>query len=136
MRTFNGIMAIASFVVTPNVLADCADDNGFMYLWESCVQEEVSGKPANICEVKEGKDRKVVLFTSNIIYDRAGNDRYPSSIFFDEIQLQQDVTINARESVCYATRREAEDDLREFKADRKRSTRGGVILVTISMPNT
>ncbi|WP_417462187.1 hypothetical protein [Kordiimonas sp.] len=136
MRKFLAVAAMAVPVASMPALADCANQNGFLYVWETCVQEEVSGTPRNICEVKKGKDAKIVLFSSGIIYDRAGNDRYPNSIFFDEIQLQHSVTINGRESVCFDSRREAEDDLREFKADRKRSARGEIIFVNVSMPNT
>ncbi len=136
VRHFFAAAAMAAPMISGPVMADCSNQSGFMYVWETCIQEEVSGKPRNICEVKKGKDTKEVLFTSNVIYDRADNDRYPSSIFFDEIELQHSVTINGRESHCYASRREAEDDLREFKADRKRSARGELILVTVSMPDT
>lgn len=134
MRKLFAAVAIVAPLASMPAFASCTE-GGFLYVWETCVQETVPGAPGNICEIKKGKDPKVVLFTSNIVYLRPNNRRYPNAIFFDEIQLQHSVTINGRESICFATRREAEDDLRAFKADRKRGARGEIVLVSVSMPN-
>ncbi|WP_262692694.1 hypothetical protein [Kordiimonas aestuarii] len=132
-------LAVASAITamaTP-AQADCGTEGGYLYIWQSCVQEEVSGRPENVCQVKEGtRDPQTVIITSNVLHDTGNNRRYPTSVFFDEAQLQLNLTINGRESSCHRSRQDAEDDLREYLADQKRFWRGKVRFVSVRMPNT
>lgn len=130
------LAAIAGTALAAPARASC-DDGGYLYLWETCVQERVSGTPHNICEVREDTENlRTVVITSNVLYDAPGNGRYPTSVFFDEAGLQRNLTINARESVCYRRWDDAENDRREFLADQKRTWDDEVIFVTIQMPDT
>lgn len=128
--------ALAMTGLTTVAQAACSTEGGYVYIWQTCLQEEVSWKPKNICEVPEGRETQLVVITSNVFHDGWNNGRYPASVFFDEVQLQLNLTMNGRESHCYRTRREAEDGLRDYLAGQKRMARGGIRFVNVRMPNT
>jgi hypothetical protein len=128
--------ALAMTGLSTAAQAACGTEGGYVYIWQTCVQEEVSWKPKNICEVPEGRETQTIVITSNVFHDGWNNGRYPASVFFDEVQLQLNLTLNGRESHCYRTRREAEDGLRDYLASQKRLTRGGIRFVNVRMPNT
>lgn len=133
----NAWCAAALVLTSPTVAyASCSDEGGYLYIWETCVQDKVSN-PTNVCQTRsDARETQFVVITSNVIFDSGRNRIYPANVFFDEVQLQQNLTINGRESSCYATRREAEDALRSYKADKKRYWGDRTRFVTINMPNT
>jgi hypothetical protein len=92
---------------------------GYAYVWSSCVQDRTSN-PKNVCEVhKDAESTQIVGFYSRVVY--AKEFEFIGGDFFDEIQIQYDVTANGRESSCYRHRDEAEKSLRSLMAEHKRS---------------
>lgn len=109
--------------------AACSLDGGYMYTYFTCVGGNYP------CNDSRFSDRHHVMVVSNVFYDNGRNDRYPSSVFFDEIQIQAGITMNGQESLCYATPDEAAYAQREHIADYMRMMRPHQVM-RISMPDT
>lgn len=136
-RTATLFPAITLALIAAPASAACVDDSGYLYMRHSCVQERVSWSPQNICEVSEtARGTQTIVITSNVIFDDARNRRYPGQIFFDEMKIRLKLSANGRESHCFRTRGEAEDDLRRYLAGQRRSWGNEARFITLSMPNS
>ena len=111
----------ALFVIATGAYGGCDEKNrsGYIYVYASCTQDRVTS-PENICEVSRDVIKiKNVLFISEVVHD-ANDGRFPSNRFFDETQIQHNISMNGSDSFCYETRSEAEDNRRAQIADYKR----------------
>lgn len=134
------LLSTTLFLISNIAYAGCGpgyvNQTGYIYVYKSCLQEELySGKPENSCQVAKGEKAKTVLFYSNVIFDDGANNRYPASQYFDEIQIQHNLTLNGEISYCYPTRDEALDAKRKEMADWKRGS-SSVIFKRVHMDNT
>lgn len=112
--------------------AECRREGGYVFVSAFCSTQAVRD-PSNVCEHRRGDHASVVGFFSNVLHDSARNRTYPSSVFYDEIENQYDVSKNGHTSACYASRAEAENARRHDIADAKRQ---GIRIRTVSMPDT
>lgn len=139
----NLILAISicsPFLAIQEAIADCgrtSGGSGYMYVWASCLQEAISHRqPKNICEAAEGDELYEVWFYSSVIYDEVNNSRYPAGQFFDEIQIQHNLTMNGKASACYPTRDAATDNKRNGMANSKRSGGAPVVFKTVYLDDS
>lgn len=130
-RVIYSVTAALGLVAAGTATASAACDypGGYMYTYFTCVGG------SHPCDDGRFSDQHHVMVVSNIFYDDARNDDYPSSVFFDEIQIQAGITMNGRESLCYASPDEAARAQREHIADYMRMMRPHQVM-RISMPDT
>ena len=109
--------------------ADCFRQNGYMYTYFTCVGGSFP------CDDNRFADMHQVMIISNVFYDNGSNGDYPSSVFFDELQIQANLTVNGQESICYNTADEAQRAQRDHIARHMRMNQRQQVF-RISMPNT
>lgn len=132
-RFLAAALAVAGIVaVSGAAQAECRRHSGYIFVQAFCSTQTVR-HPDNPCERGRGDPPSVVAFFSPVIRDSADNRIYPAGVFYDQIQIQYDLSKNGQESACFATREEAEQARRQAIADSKRQ-RNRVLYV--SMPNT
>ncbi len=110
--------------------ASCRLDGGYVYTYYTCV---AGSSPCQ--DGRFGSRGAQVLIISNVFWDDGRNDQYPSSVFFDELQIQAGLTVNGRESICYSSADEAQREQRAFIAQHMRWNQNHQVF-RISMPNT
>ncbi len=122
--------ALVAALLTSAAEASCRLDGGYMFTYFTCV---AGSSPCE--DGRFGSRGTQVLVISNVFWDDGGNNRYPSSVFFDEIQIQAGITMNGRESLCYSSADEAQREQRDFIAQHMRWNSQHQVF-RISMPNT
>lgn len=131
-----GVLASAivalSFSMIDAAQAECRRQDGYIYVYASCVTQERQ-HPQNICQRSKSQPPSIVNFVSVVVHDRADNRVYPSGVFFDAIGSQYGISLNGNDSSCYRSRDDAERAKLEFTGGRRRSNER---IVTVTMPNS
>jgi len=120
-----GLMAlIIALGMTGMANALCLDNDGYVYVYSSCVTDRRSN-PKDLCEIGYDEEITTVYFFSNVAFDDHDDRRFPKGVFFDEIQIQHGMKMNGNDSRCFDDKREARDHLRKKIANMKKG--GNVI---------
>ncbi|MFC6198148.1 hypothetical protein [Ponticaulis profundi] len=115
-----GLALTALMAVPAAQAAGCMRYSGYVYITASCVSSS-HPNPDNVCLREKDEPQEVFRFVSNVIYDDASNSRFPAKSFFDELQIQHNVTKNGSASFCYESYDEAEDARRKDLAGYRRN---------------
>ena len=137
-KLFASAICIAGICQTLPAQAEaCSGRSGYVFVTATCTQDRVYSVN-NVCQTSRDTSvpTKAIMFVSNVIHDDGGNRRYPGGQFFDEMQIQHDLTMNGEVSFCFNDYDEAVDKMRERIADWKRLFKGKAEIKRVYMDNS